>query len=459
MKEKNKLILLWFILIFIPLFTLRLFQDEMLYLNMSRKALQFEFLPRSSLVFILTSPLMVLKNVDFRVFLPRIATSLITLLDLILIYNIAKMYYGKKAGFLSSLMFLFSFVALRYGARYTLEPWGTFFALLAVYYLDTKPMYSAVSMGLAFWAREQWVVVYPFYLILAKIKKDHRTFIRILLVSSVVVALNFLFIFYVSEFYGGIHRASVVSYPSKTLSSYISFIPSLLRDWMEFVIAFPLTTIGFIYTLIKDRKNPEFWVIIPSVLVLNGLPGFILNGPFERYTFGPLALMSIFSGYGITQLYNDLRSKIKLLDILTVEKWVALFLIAQFIFFNVAVLKLSDIGAKGIQDYGYWHDREVFKILEENANPNEFFVGTPHPALLGFKNWKWADRNIQKAIELNPDWLITFESWVNFRENPHEIDELEIYSIGPYLVIHAKEKGAIKKYVVSSDLKLWKFRK
>ncbi|NJE06997.1 hypothetical protein E3E31_00305 [Thermococcus sp. M39] len=455
MEDKNKLILLWLTMIFVPLFTLRLFQDEMLYLNMSRKALQFEFLPRSSLVFILTSPFMAFNNVDFRVFLPRIATSLITLLDLILIYNIAKRYYGKKAGFLSSLMFLFSFVALRYGARYTLEPWGTFFILLAVYYFDEKPLLSALSIGLAFCARETWLTTYPFFLVYAW-KKNRKEFSKVLIVSAAPVILNFLFMASISLY------RSPLGYNTRDALNwgFANIMLRLSRGWLEFVIGYVLIVVGFIYGVKKDKAHRDvLWLILPSLITLNGINGFILNGPFERYTFGPLALMSIFSGYGIIQLYKDVKPKIRLLSILTIEKWVALFLIAQFIFFNVAVLKLSDIGAKGIQDYGYWHDREVFKILEENANPNEFFVGTPHPALLGFKNWKWADRNIQKAIELNPDWLITFESWVNFRENPHEIDELEIYSIGPYLVIHAKEKGAIKKYVVSSDLKLWKFRK
>lgn len=455
MKEKTKLILLWLVTIFISLFTLRLFQDEMLYLNMSRKALHFEFLPRSSLVFILTSPLMAFKSVDLRVFLPRIATSLITLLNLLLIYEIAKRHYGKEAGFLSSLIFLLSFVALRYGARYTLEPWGVFFILLAIYYFDEKPLLSAFSVGLAFCARETWLTTYPFFLVYAW-RKNRRKFLKILGVSALPVALNFLFMASINLY------KSPLGYNTRdTLSWGLSgILGHALRGWLEFLIGYPLIVVGFIYGILKDSKNRDLlWLILPSILTLNGVNGFLLNGPFERYTFGPLALMSIFSGYGMIKLYENLKPKIKPINILTIEKWVALFLIAQFVFFNAAVLKLSDIGAKGIQDYGYWYDREVFRILEENANPDEFFVGTPHPPLLGFENWKWADRNIQKAIELNPDWLITFESWVNFRENPHEIDELEIYSIGPYLAIHAKEKGAIKKYVVSSDLKLWKFRK
>ncbi|MBC7095416.1 glycosyltransferase family 39 protein [Thermococcus sp.] len=455
MENKTKLILLWFILVFTPLFTLRLFQDEMLYLDASRKVTYLEFLPRSSLVFVLTSPLMVFENVDLRVFLPRIATSVIILLDLLLIYKLAKRYYGEKAGFLSSLMFLFSFVVLRYGARYTLEPWGVFFVLLAVYYFDEKPLLAALSIGLAFCARETWLTTYPFFLAYAW-RRNRKEFSKILLVSAIPITLNFLFIASINLY------KSPLSYNARDALDWgvSNIVQRLLRGWLEFAVGYILIVVGFIYGVKKDKTHKDFLLLVlPSLITLNGVNGFILNGPFERYTFGPLALMSIFSGYGIIELYNSLKTKIGFLKILSVEKWVVSFLIAQFILFNVAVIELSDIGAKGIHDYGYWYDREVFRILRENADPDEFFVGTPHPALLGFKNWKWADRNIQKAVDLDPDWLITFESWVNFKENPDEIKELEIYSVGPYLIIHAKEKGAIKQYVVSSDLKLWKFRK
>lgn len=352
-------------------------------------------------------------------------------------------------------MFLFSFVALRYGARYTLEPWGTLFILSAIYYFEEKPLTASLSMGLAFCARETWLTTYPFFLVYAW-RKRRKEFLKILMISAFPIVLNFLFIASISVY------QSPIGYNARdTLKWGARYIVlRLARSWLEFSVAYVLIVVGFIYGTKHDKTHRDILLmILPSVITLNGVNGFILNGPFERYTFGPLALMSIFSGYGIIELYNNFKSKIKPLNILTVEKWIALFLIVQLILLNAAVLKLSDIGAKGIQDYGYWYDRKVFNILKERAAPEEFFVGTPHPALIGFKNWTWADRNIKKAVELDPDWLITFKSWVNFRENPQEIRELEIYSVGPYLLIHAEEKGAIKKYVVSSDLKLWKFRK
>lgn len=381
MEERTKLVLIWVVMIFIPLFTLRLFQDEMLYLNISMKVLHFEFLPRSSLVFILTSPLMAFDSVDLRVFLPRAATAFATLTDTILIYEIAKRYHGKKAGFLSSLMFLFSFVALRYGARYTLEPWGTLFILSAIYYFEEKPLTASLSMGLAFCARETWLTTYPFFLVYAW-RKRRKEFLKILMISAFPIVLNFLFIASISVY------QSPIGYNARdTLKWGARYIVlRLARSWLEFSVAYVLIVVGFIYGTKHDKTHRDILLmILPSVITLNGVNGFILNGPFERYTFGPLALMSIFSGYGIIELYNNFKSKIKPLNILTVEKWIALFLIVQLILLNAAVLKLSDIGAKGIQDYGYWYDRKVFNILKERAAPEEFFVGTPIPHSLVLK--------------------------------------------------------------------------
>ncbi|ASJ16063.1 hypothetical protein A3L04_02690 [Thermococcus chitonophagus] len=442
----KRIFVLWFALIFLPLFTLRLFQDEMLYINLSKLAFSLTFRPRSSLVFLLTSPLAVVSNVHARVFLLRLSTSLATLLDVLLIYKIAEKLFGKREAFLSSILFLFAFTVLRYGARYTLEPWGTLFMLLAVYWLEDKPLLSSIFAGLAFWARESWLVVWPFYLYYARITK-RREFLKIFVVSLVVVTLNFLFMYLVSIGYGGFEKTTVITYPSRTIMSFSSLIPLLIRDWIEFIVAYPLITIGFLYAL-KEKSSLKV-VSIGALFTLNGIIGFIINGPFERYAFGSLAFASIFAGRGLVLLYEKFKVGFSL------EKVLAIFLIAKFVVFNIAVIEFSDIGAEGIQDYGYWYDAEVFKILSEHANPQEFLAGTPHPLLLGFRNYCWPDRNISKAISWDPDWLITFKAWVTINNTK----DLEVWYVGPYVVIHAKRKGAIKENVHLGNLEFWKLRK
>ncbi|WP_297495460.1 hypothetical protein [Thermococcus sp.] len=453
MKDRDKIIILWMVAIFLPLFTLRLFQDEMLYMIMSTRAFHLNFAPRSSLVFILTSPFASIGNVDIRVFLLRTSTAFITLLDLILIYRLAKERFDERSAFLGTITFLFSFVALRYGARYTLEPWGVFFVLLALYLLDRKPISSAISLGLAFAARETWLTTYPFFLLYVWKAKRGKTFWRFVTFSTIPVALNFLFIYSISI------TRSPIGYNARIISNWstVELLKLDISSWGQFFIAYPLTVLGFIYAvyLLKNREEPLL-VALPSVLTLNVVFGFLLNGPFERYTFGPLALMSIYSGYGLVELYKKISNKVIIIRKINLERGVALFLMTQIIVLNLAVLQFSDIGAKGIQDYGYWYDQRVFGILEEYGHQNDSFGGTPHPGMLGFKNWTWADRRIGLVLSKSPDWLITFKSWVKVDRKAVESGAIQIWTFGPYVVIHAREKDAIKRYVFPANFTLWR---
>ena len=453
MRNKNKIIILWIIAIFLPLFTLRLFQDEMLYMILSTKAFHLNFAPRSSLVFILTSPFASIENVDIRVFFLRASTAFITLLDLILIYELAKERFDEKSAFLGTVTFLFSFVTLRYGARYTLEPWGVFFVLLALYLLERKPIISAISLGLAFTARETWLTTYPFFLLYVWRAKRGRAFWKFVTSSTIPVVLNFLLIYSISII------RSPLGYNARTISNW-SIIELLKLDisaWVQFFIAYPLTVLGFIYAVysLKNREEPLL-VALPSVLTLNVVFGFLLNGPFERYTFGPLALMSVYSGYGLVELYKKMSNKIIIVRKINIEKGIALFVVIQIIVLDLAVLQFSDIGAKGIQDYGYWYDQRVFSILEEYGHQNESFGGTPHPGMLGFKNWTWADRRIEFVLNRSPNWLITFRSWVKIDRKAVESGAIQIWTSGPYVVIHAQEKDAIERYVFPANFTLWR---
>ena len=451
MRSKKMIVILWSILVFLPLFTLRLFQDEMLYMLASMRAFNLQFSPRSSLVFMLTSPLAAVGNVDVRIFLLRTATALVTLADLVLIYELARKRFGERAAFLGSITFLLSFVALRYGARYTLEPWGVLFILLALYLLSERPMLSALSLGLAFAARETWLTTYPFFLLYVW-KTRKKGFWKFAAVSVVPVLLNFLFIYSIS-----INR-SPLEYNSRALFEYgiAGTVKLATSAWVQFLAAFPLTVLGFVYAvyILKD-KSELILVALPSVLTLNVVFGFLLNGPFERYTFGPLALMSVYSGYGLIELYKIASDKLSFLQKASLERWVAIFLIFQLLALNAAVIELSDIGAKGIQDYGYWYDRGVFKVLEAHATQNESFGGTPHPALLGFRNWTWADRRVGKVLNRSPDWLVTFKSWVKIKKKGRNPHILETWTIGPYIVVHALTKDAIRHYVVPANFTFW----
>jgi len=437
MDRKRALVLLWTTLILAPLPLLRLFQDEMLYMILSRDYLHLELRPRSSLVFLITSPLTV-GNVDSTVILLRLSTALVTLANVLLVYELSKRRFGERAAFIGALLFITSFTVLRYGARYTLEPWGVFFVLLAIYLMEKSPALAGLSIGLAFAARETWLTTVPFFLLYLRTRK--KDFRRALLTASVPVLLTFLLMAGV-----GIQRGPL-GYNPKTIAGWgVQAVGMALTSWALFAIAYPLTVIGFAWAFFDERFRGEMALLaLPSLLTLTGVAGFLLNGPFERYTYGPLALMSIYSGPGLFRAYDWVRNRLPL----NLERVVAVFIVLQLIAMNIAVLELSDIGAKGIQDYGYWYDREVFGILE-GARPTDSFGGTPHPGLLGFENWTWADRNLTRVLLKNPDWLITFRAWVEVNGTG-----VEVWETGPYIVVHRLE-GDMMDHVIPRDFPLW----
>jgi len=89
-----------------------------------------------------------------------------------------------------------------------------------------------------------------------------------------------------------------------------------------------------------------------------------------------------------------------------------------------------------------------------NANPDDFFTGTPHPYLLEYKNWIWANRFIKETVELNPDWLITYKTWVEVKNS----EEVGVFYSGPYIIIHSN--GNLKDNVVPKErLVFWKLRR
>jgi len=67
----------------------------------------------------------------------------------------------------------------------------------------------------------------------------------------------------------------------------------------------------------------------------------------------------------------------------------------------------------------------------------------------------WAIRDIDKVINADPDWLITFKAWVVVKPN----DKLEVYEIGPYILIHSHPRGYIDEVVKAKDFGFWRLRK
>ncbi len=330
-----------------------------------------------------------------------------------------------------------SFIILRYGSRYNLEPYALFFILLSIYAFEKQAFLSAISAGLSFAARSTALVYVPFYIVYSSRKRKNLAFIAL-----IPVIATFGWIAYAKMSFSG---RTPIEYNFDFTKLGISWIlTSLSRGWLEFAIAYPLAFFGFLYSL-KSEKNKDIFILtMPMILALSGVYGFLLNGAFERYTMIPLALMCITAGKPIADFMEKHGLKMRHL---------IAFLLVHLLILNAGVVALSEIGANSIYDFGFWYDVEVVNILNEKAQ-GEFVVGTPHGAFVNC-TWKYAERKIAQAIALNPDWLVTFKAWVKVKPN----NKLEVYEVGPYILIHSHPRGFIREYVETTNFGFNRLRK
>jgi len=438
-KHEKILMVGWLFIVMLPAFFIRFYQDEGLYLNMAIKFGELVY-PRPPLALILIHPFSLLDSYQLFVWSSRFITSLFTLFNLLLIYRIVKEKYDEKAAFISSLMFLLSFVTLRYGARYTLEPYPLFFIMLSIYLIERNLLASSVSAGLSFAARSTALVYLPFYIFYTfKQRKNLTSFIAV-----IPVILTFLWISYVKSIVGGLSPVEYNYVSQLARHDILWIVIHLIRGWTEFIVAFPLAFFGFLYSLRSEENKDVFLLTFSMVLALNGVYGFILNGAFERYTMIPLAMMCVTAGKPIADFMEKYNLKIKHL---------VAFLIVHLLILNAGVVALSEIGANSIHDFGFWYDIEVVKILNKKAQ-GEFVVGTPHAAFVNC-TWKYVDRRINEAISLDPDWLVTFKAWIEIEPN----NKLKVYEVGPYILVHSHPRGFIDEYVEATNFGFNKLRR
>lgn len=450
MYKNKKLLLTGLALLIIPLWFLRLFDDEILYWNMARRFGEL-LLPRSSLAFLIASPLIKFSpDLYLQIMLPRLLTAIITIACSLLIYRISKEFYGERSALISTILFLFSFNTLRFGARYNLEPYGLFFILLGLYFfIRDRVTLSGVSVALAFAAREMWLIFYPFYLIyLWKSKKG--SFFRVFLISTIIIAGNLAWIHLLKTGW----RPITESATEYLMNQNLKLITLIARDWAESLIAHFFTILGFIYGIYKNKNRDFLLLTLPPLLTLNLIPGFILNGPFERYFLGPQALLSIVAGFGLIKLAEDVKYHMKFR--LDSVKLIIVLLILQTVALSIAVYELSEIGADSTYDFGFWYDSKIIDILNKQAE-GELIAGTPHGVFVKNATWVWTERKVEKAIMLDPDWFITYKAWVEIKETKN--GNITIYYIGPYVLIHSHPRGYIDEVVTLSDFGFWKLRK
>lgn len=466
MKKTTLLIFIaGIVLITLPSFFERLHSDEVIYwevarnISLGRGAVSSTsggslFSWHMPLPFYISAPFL---DISPHIFTSRVISSLFTVGSAIIIFLTAEKKYGRKEAVLSAFLFLLSFQALRFGGRFYLDQYGTFFFLLSFYFISTERfLYAGIFSVLAVVSREYWLGVYPFILFYIGNK---RNIIRFTAPVFVIIVLSLAF----SSIYGGngeglikqyLFNGSIFKNMTASISNYgpSGYLYRVARGWLQFSILNILILTGFIAEV---RRNKKFLLlIIPQLVITSLIHGFVVDGGVTQYPLALLACLSIYSGAGIKDLYNRfIASYAGRGNFLRLASG-ALFL--QFVFFNAFATFISLHGNSGIYGFGFCDDDKVISILKKEAK-GEFINGIHGAFIEERRGWDWTDYYIQEAIEKDPDWLITYSSYVDIISQENAINNLKIYRIGPYIVIHSLHGVPLSRLVRQNDSRKWMF--
>ncbi|NYZ79018.1 hypothetical protein H0N99_02620, partial [Candidatus Micrarchaeota archaeon] len=219
-----------------------------------------------------------------------------------------------------------------------------------------------------------------------------------------------------------------------------------------FLIVQIITVVGFISWVWNKRDNLLI-LILPQFLIISLIQGFIYNGALTQYSMGLQASMALLAGPGIVWIWKKYFQKYPLnISLFSV-------LILQFLLFSYLATILSLRGAIGVHDFGYWYDGEVIALLNQKAS-NETIAGLHGAFIKDAKEWVWYERDVDKVLEMEPDWYIIVEpKLIDFKTKPENIKEVEVYKIGPYIVLHSHPRGHLHELIEpNKEFKEWTFR-
>ena|GEM_PF-914539 len=482
------IIITGFFLILLPIPFEKLHSDEVIYWEITRnlangagfKTIDLEgpFIGHGVLPFLITAPFL---SINSHIFIARFVSALFTIGCSIMIFLLVRgNTKDEKAAFISSILFIFSLNTLRFGGRFYLDPYGLFFFLLSLFLITNDKLFpsppplphgerikvrgnsdvfkialSGITAGLSILGRELWLGVYPFYLIY--LWKKRKSVLRFF-IFSILPFIPFLIYVFVGPGFSYFLKVQAVLWNLKDLlvvGGKGELVPQLFHSWVEFFLLHILTIIGAIWSIKSKRCDTDLLILIlPQFLILSMVNGFITNGAFTQYPLGLQAGLALLAGPGIldgtSRLIRWFNKKISPVFLILCV------IIAQFIILNILATKVSSHGSFGIHALGWWNDKKVIDLLNEGAR-GEVIVGEHGAFVKGALKWIWVDRDIVRAIEIEPDWLVTYPNRV--RITGEEPDKVKVYHIGPYLVLHSHPPGHMKDVIAPVDFPKWRFRK
>ncbi len=494
MRRRELLILaLGLAVIALPLFFERLHSDEVIYWEVARNisrglGLHSEtsggglFIWHMPLPFYIVAPFL---RLSAHIFTARAVSSAFTIACAVLVFRIARKDSGEDPALIASILFLLSFQALRFGGRYYLDQYGLFFFLLTLYLAGKgRFIYAGASAVLAIAAREYWFGVYPFLLLYAAgdeaaggkravagevgqtgvktrppvFKGRIRNGLFLALPAVVVAAVVLLIVFSDRHVHYNLIRTYVLdgaAYKNIIVTGAPGYLSRLARGWAEFALVNAVAVAGF-FASSRRGKHRVLLLVIPQVVLVSLVHGFAVSGGVTQYPMAVLATLCAFSGTGLKRLYGALSAPF--LNRYGFLKASLAISCAQFLALNVLSTAVTLHKNTLVWGLGYRDDREVISILRRSAR-GESINGFWGAFVDDRRSWDWTDFHIDKALEKDPDWLVTFSNYVDILPQKNGVTQLEVYNIGPYVMIHSLKRGGMKEAVRQRYHPRWAFRK
>jgi hypothetical protein len=450
---KKIIILICIILLAIPIFFERIYDDEAIYWSRSKSVInrglsEIPSMTRMPLAMLVVAPFLGLND---SIFVARFISVLFAIATAVIIFEIVKTYSNEQAAFISALLFIFSFQTIRFATRFYLDIYGVFFFLLSLFLIEKNRVRMAgLFFALAMLSREIWFGLYPFIVIyLWKSKKSVNSF----LILSVIPVLIFVLFIHLtvgmSTYLSYSGAAQTMGYISNNLSEILVY---LTQSWAEFLILQIITVVGSISWIWNKRDNLLI-LILPQFLVISLIQGFICNGALTQYAMGLQASMALLAGPGIVRIWKRYFQKYPL------NTSLFLILILQFLLFSYLATILSLRGAIGVHDFGYWDDEAVIQLLNQKAG-NDSIAGLHGAFIKNAKEWIWWERNVTKVLEIEPDWYVIVEPQLIKFKTATNTTFVEIYQIGPYVVLHSHPRGHLHEVIEpNEEFSKWVFRR
>ena len=444
-------------LLFPPIQHARLDDDEAMYYLTTKDLVEGFRIPAfrgSTLVpFLMWAPALLLGD---NLLWLRLVTALVTLGTAVVLYLAGSRMFSPKAGFSAAMLFLFSFLVLRYGIRAVPDPFGSFFAMLSLWLLvKRKAGSSGAAFSLAVYSYQFWI---PMYLVYALEAWRQKLSIRRFFAGTIIVASALQAIIFTqhspSEILATFVKFGGPDYVS-TVSSWVRpGLAGILGGWLELSVLSFLSLLGIAIGYASNRKRWLMWFIALQLLLVSLYPGFAVHGGTSHYPYGLVPLLALCGGAGFPIAWGILTRRPNANRLYAAA--LLCLLVGQVLVFNQMATSLSVRGAQGVYDLGYQYDLAAIDALRQ-MNRGGLMVGeTAHCLFVDRTRCVWVESGY---LDLNPTLFMGYRTEVIFKDVTNASSRVQVVEIGPYVIVQLRDGGRLSDYIsVSTHGQVWLYR-